>query len=193
MKTFLTYSTSILLSIAALVASAPTSATEESSNNSTVPNLEARSNEIVGEHYCGVFANADSNNAKSLVQSLGSDKTNNKYSIGAHGCYRVACHNTSGVYVCNDNDFELIVNGKDVANAADYITRHCCYAADVAGRGSYSIRSGQQFTQWGWNVAVGYADCKAGATQRPSDAGGWGVNPGTCPAQQGMTNANSDY
>lgn len=99
MKYFFT--TSILLNIAAIVASTPTEATEESSNNSTVLDLQRRSNDFVGEHYCGLFANADSSNANALIKSLGGDKKNNKYSIGAHGCYRVACQNTSGVYVCN--------------------------------------------------------------------------------------------
>ncbi|ROV96930.1 hypothetical protein VSDG_04072 [Cytospora chrysosperma] len=184
--------TSILLNVSALVAGVPTSATEWSD----LLNFDVRSNNFVGEHYCGLFANADSNDADSLIQSLGGDNKGKQYSIGAHGCYRVACHNTSGVYVCNDNGFELTVNGGDVADAASYIHAHCCYSADVAGVGGgsiRSIRSGQQFTQWGWNVAVGYADCKAGATQRPSDAGGWGINPGTCLVQQGMTTGNSDY
>lgn len=95
MKNFLV--TSILLNVSALVAGVPTSTADES----TVLNLEARSNSFVGEYYCGLFANADSSDANSLIQSLGGDNKSKKYSIGAHGCYRVACHNTSGVFVCN--------------------------------------------------------------------------------------------
>lgn len=95
MKNFL--ATSILLNVSALVAGVPTSATEWSD----LLNFDVRSNNFVGEHYCGLFANADSNDADSLIQSLGGDNKGKQYSIGAHGCYRVACHNTSGVYVCN--------------------------------------------------------------------------------------------
>lgn len=99
---------SILLNIAAIVAGAPTQGTDDPNNSSTVLDLQARG-DFVGEHYCGIFANADSNNANDLIQSLGGDKKNNKYSIGARGCYRVACHNTSGVYVCNVSQNKLVL------------------------------------------------------------------------------------
>lgn len=42
--------------------------------------------------------------------------------------------------------------------------------------------AGQQFTQDGWNVIIGYANCNHPVTQKPSDTGGWGVNGGSCMA-----------
>ncbi|KUI60982.1 hypothetical protein VP1G_08174 [Cytospora mali] len=188
MKSFL--ATAVLLKVAILVAGAPAPAADDSADRT---DLETRSNSVVGEYYCGVFANADAGNAKDLISQLSGNMKDDKFAIAAHGCYRVACHNTSGVYVCNDNNSELTVSGSDVANAATYIDKHCCYASEVTSQNRYSIKSGQQFTQWGWNVALGYADCKAGATQRPSDAGGRGVNPGTCSAQHGLKSANVDW
>lgn len=93
--------TAALLNVANIVAGAPAPMAEGSGNSSTMLNLEARSDTIIGEHYCGIFANADSDNTKSLLNSLSGDGKNDEYTIAAHGCYRVACHNTSGVYVCN--------------------------------------------------------------------------------------------
>lgn len=40
--------------------------------------------------------------------------------------------------------------------------------------------AGQQFTQWGWNIVVGYADCNVDITVKPSVIGGYGVNAGAC-------------
>ncbi|KAK7731817.1 hypothetical protein SLS53_008638 [Cytospora paraplurivora] len=192
MKTSLT--TTIFLNVAALVAGAPAPTSGDPSHaSSTTPDLEARGDTINGMHYCGIFANADSSDAAALVSSLGGDKKKDEYSIASHGCKRVACHNTSGVYVCNDNNHKITVSGASVANAAAYINKHCCYAPSASGRGGYPIRSGQQFTQWGWNVAVGYANCNDDVRLRPADARGWGVDPGTCAAQKGLTNANSNY
>lgn len=104
MKSFLT-TTTIILNVAALVTGAPAPAAGDSghmhTSSGTTPGLEARGDTINGMHYCGIFANADSNDAADLVSSLGGDKKNDQYPISAHGCKRVACHNTSGVYVCN--------------------------------------------------------------------------------------------
>lgn len=49
--------------------------------------------------------------------------------------------------------------------------------------------AGQQFTQWGWNVVIGYANCNHDGTQKPSTIGGYGVNGETCfPDSNTLTN-----
>lgn len=57
---------------------------------------------VTGKLHCGNFANANGQMAGNLVSALnaGSLKTH-EYSVAAHGCNRVNCWDTSGVYVCN--------------------------------------------------------------------------------------------
>lgn len=52
-----------------------------------------------GELYCGSFASAEFYDGHDLALSLAGD--NAKYTALAHGCKRVRCKNTSGVYFCN--------------------------------------------------------------------------------------------
>lgn len=57
-----------------------------------------------GMRHCGHFANADGSMVISLVDALGAgDLGTRGYTVAAHGCNRVQCWDTSGVYLCNVN------------------------------------------------------------------------------------------
>lgn len=55
----------------------------------------------------------------------------------------------------------------------------------MKNKGRLAVLSGQQFTQYGWNVIVGYANCHLPVTQKPDTLGpaSWGANPGSCTAR----------
>lgn len=46
------------------------------------------------------FLGADFFNGHQLVQNLGR-ATGTEHTVAAHGCLRIGCMNTSGIYVCN--------------------------------------------------------------------------------------------
>lgn len=94
--------TSALLIQAACLNTALASPTQ-SSQPATSVTIDTRSTiAFQGMQYCGNFANADGSMAISLVDALGAgDLETREYTIAAHGCNRVQCWDTSGVYVCN--------------------------------------------------------------------------------------------
>ncbi|KAF3766579.1 hypothetical protein M406DRAFT_330384 [Cryphonectria parasitica EP155] len=143
--------------------------------------IDIRSEVVHGMQYCGNFANADGSMSTQLVDKLGEgDLKDRQYTVAAHGCNRVQCWDTSGVYVCNDNDSELTVSGEQVSDVGELILSGCCMFSASGKDIGQEIMSGQQFTQWGWNVIVAYADCNVPITEKPSNLGGYGVNGGTC-------------
>lgn len=64
--------------------------------------LESRSASFTGMQYCGNFANGNAGMVESLADKLNQgDLKTRVYNIGAGGCNRVQCWDTSGIYVCN--------------------------------------------------------------------------------------------
>lgn len=106
-----------IASLPSALATPISSSTEVSSNNSTIPihrsyhghdhnrhssSSPLTSRGITGRLNCGNFPNADGSMAKSLVAALGEGGlATRSYEVASHGCNRVNCWDTSGVYVCN--------------------------------------------------------------------------------------------
>lgn len=100
------------------------------------------------------------------------------------------------IYVCvcfyankdqQDNDYDIALTGQQIYSVSNFLLlgTGCCHFL-TTGKSNWWAMSAQQFTQWGWNVNFGYADCKTQSSDtRPSDAGGWGVNfpTDTCAAK----------
>ncbi|KAK3365590.1 hypothetical protein B0T24DRAFT_723295 [Lasiosphaeria ovina] len=105
-----------------------------------------------GGLFCGVFNTADKHD---IMENLYWMRNNlGKCTTPARTCRRFSCINTSGVYVCNDRDQDLIIDcGVEAPGLADTPAVQCCTAA-------HSGISGQQFSDDGtWNVIIAYADC----------------------------------
>jgi len=134
-------------------------------------------NKRSGYLYCGNFATADFHNAHSLVSATSGSET--QHTAAAHGCNRVGCMNTSGLYICNDNDYSLTMTGNDVTPHADNILNYCCIH-NKNGNLDLQVQSGgQQFTNvlgGNWNTIVAYANCNHPVNTPPSDYNGGTVN-----------------
>ncbi|KAB5551059.1 hypothetical protein GE09DRAFT_1222872 [Coniochaeta sp. 2T2.1] len=112
----------------------------------------------IGAIVCGNFATADKRNFMQLQYDL--RKHGGNSTIGGKQCYRVSCWNTSGIYVCNDNEGEVEIPNETIANFASH-AGGCCKSSFTRSKGL----SGQAFSNEGWNVGVGYANCNHHADQ----------------------------
>lgn len=75
--------------------------TEDVDTNSTF-SLEAREEgHGRGQVLCGPYANADRSKALELIYILDNADRGKKYTIKPGQCDRVACQDTSALYVCN--------------------------------------------------------------------------------------------
>lgn len=178
MKSFFTMTASVL-ALVRMASAGPIITTGDDS-------ITTRGESITGMRYCGVFAAASRYDEIDLIDPLGQTawsstgyQGNQEWTIPASACYRVQCMNTSAVYVCNDNTSELVLKGKQIYPVAKMVTNNCCSA------GSKQV-AGQQFTQWGWNVVIGYGNCKHDVYQKPSTMNGFGINGDTCKPNDGM-------
>lgn len=109
LRSIMTTSNAVLL--LAILAATTTLATPIEANTTAVidgvdlvaqdPGHELGARGITGKLYCGNFANANGHMAVSLVSALGNSLKGHSYPVAAHGCNRVNCWDTSGVYVCN--------------------------------------------------------------------------------------------
>ncbi|KAK3326833.1 hypothetical protein B0H66DRAFT_589360 [Apodospora peruviana] len=132
--------------------------------------------------YCGIFNTADKKNVAGLIDDL---LTNTgKCVTPAKTCRRHGCWNTSAIYVCNDNNKEVLLDcANDVGGMANLIAGQCCGSANAI---SGKAISGQQFSNQGWNVIVSYGNCNhdidsSRPAMGPPDAP-WGPN-GECQTQ----------
>ncbi|KAK5163345.1 uncharacterized protein LTR77_010718 [Saxophila tyrrhenica] len=112
---------------------------------------------------CGGYSTADTVDTGKNINNLnnGDEKT-----VAAGTCNRIGCYNTSGVYVCNDNDFDITFTGADGSAFAGLILG-VCYDG---GEGHHPV-SGQAFTSDndGFNVVVGFCDNDDDVATKPSD------------------------
>ncbi|KAJ4422610.1 hypothetical protein N0V82_002729 [Gnomoniopsis sp. IMI 355080] len=131
-----------------------------------------------GMLYCGIMANGDGMNLRSLYDDFGGET----YTAPANGCIRAKCWNTSGVYVCNDRSTPLTVSGNEIKKHLINILDRCCLLNADLSRNNGVHTNGQQFTDalGGFNVVAGYADCKEDKYVKPTDEGGQGVNGQAC-------------
>ncbi|KAJ4405901.1 hypothetical protein N0V82_010232 [Gnomoniopsis sp. IMI 355080] len=84
-------------------------------------------------------------------------------------CTRVSCEENSGIYVCNDNEFDVWVYYDVMAAYAQYIMDYtpsdpnatvCSWMQNNVDGSVYNkeVTAGQLFDNRGWNVVVGMAD-----------------------------------
>lgn len=179
MKSFFTITASVLALVQTASAGPIITTTRDDS-------IATRGDSVTGMRFCGVFAAANRYDEVDLIDPLGRTtwsstgyQGNQKWTIPARGCNRVRCYNTSAVYVCSDSTMDLVLHGKDIFPVAKMVTDNCCPS------GSKQV-AGQQFTQWGWNVVIGYGNCNHDVYQKPSTMNGWGINGDTCEANDAM-------
>jgi hypothetical protein len=105
----------------------------------------------------------------------------------AKSCRRLACHNTSGVYICNDDDKDLSIPCHELAQLSNYISNQCCEGGfsnvDVfrqpnAGQLKLATVEGLWF-----QFIQGYANCNHDPTVNPMEYPLGGVN-GDCPVRE---------
>jgi len=104
---------------------------------------------------CGLYASADapdtgSKNLVDIAQRFGQN-----LNVAAHTCHRIACVNTSGVYVCNDQDVDIDMPYQDTFAALDYLFKAC-----GGGPGSPDGISGRvkDSQHGGFNVNIAYCN-----------------------------------
>ncbi|KAK0726904.1 hypothetical protein B0T26DRAFT_747297 [Lasiosphaeria miniovina] len=102
--------------------------------------------------FCGIFNTANTQDTDDNISWL-------KNNVGtcftpAQTCRRHSCINTSGVYVCNDNNHDITLScANDVVPRLDDVIVHCC-------NGAKSGISGQKFSDDGtWNAIIAYGNC----------------------------------
>ncbi|KAK0615285.1 hypothetical protein B0T17DRAFT_657485 [Bombardia bombarda] len=126
---------------------------------------------------CGTFSTGDRNRLYDLIfHDIGVQ--NRACTTPAKMCRRHSCKDTSAIYVCNDNDFDIAPNCMyDVARLAVYPYDNCC-----RGTNPRKGMSGQQFSNQGWNVIIGYGNCNHDKDQdRPSKGPNGDLGPnGPC-------------
>ena len=97
--------------------------------------------------YCGVFATADATNAaqnRGYLASVGGSCM-----VDANSCIRMACLNTSGLYLCNGNDYQI-------APSCSYLATYSLDIEESCQQQQYSQSlSGQEFDTDNYNVVVG--------------------------------------
>lgn len=209
----ITFTAAFLLELAAALATIPRAELQSEDldsnyNMSVVPRGEEGWHGS-GKAVCGKYANADYGKINDLVYDMDNKNYNKEWTIGGGQCNRVSCWDTSALYVCNvsfsllllipistkqgetttnvalqDNPDPITVKGKQIGIAMKWVRLHCCFAGPRS-KDSDNFVNGQQFTPWGWNVNAGYGNCRDPPEIRPHMAGGWDVNKGTCPYQEG--------
>ncbi|KAK3352120.1 hypothetical protein B0H65DRAFT_547096 [Neurospora tetraspora] len=132
--------------------------------------------------YCGIFATGYREDISSLLWDFHTQKNIIHYIVGWRECRRVACKNTSGIYICNDTTQTVRVTGERIYSLGKIPSDNCCHQGPPenptkkAGHGM----SGQKFTGTGFNVIVAYANCNKGEMEyRPQmgpEDNPWGPN-----------------
>lgn len=78
-----------------------------------------------------------------------------------------------------DGTADIRLNGPQIAKGVGCVHDNCC-RRDADFGVNYKGTSGQKFFQamgMNFNIATGYANCNDPPNIRPSNAGGWNVNP----------------
>lgn len=102
-------------------------------------------------YYCGNFATGDREDLNSGEGKLMDSDSYKSCWAPARSCLRLYCHETSAIYLCNDNDHELHISCYNVGYLARRTRQACCPSAG---------NSGQMFHPTDdYNVVVGYGNC----------------------------------
>ncbi|KAK1777091.1 hypothetical protein QBC45DRAFT_417779 [Copromyces sp. CBS 386.78] len=114
--------------------------------------------------YCGIFATGYMEDTSSLLYAFETKLNIQQYQVGWRTCRRVACKNTSGVYICNDTKSIVRVTGTRINDLGSIVQQNCCHQgpADNVTRKVGHGMSGQKFTGTGFNVILSYANCNKG-------------------------------
>ncbi|KAK5166906.1 uncharacterized protein LTR77_007635 [Saxophila tyrrhenica] len=101
---------------------------------------------------CGNWATADIAYTNKNIENLG--QKDDPVSIPANSCGRVGCYNSSGVYICNDQDVDIEIQMGEVVEVLTQLSETC-----YVGHSPYGI-SGQIFMDslGGYNLNIGYCD-----------------------------------
>lgn len=105
-----------------------------------------RDNTSVG---CGLWATA---NWSDVGKGLGED-TSDDLTIAAQSCGRIGCYDTSGVYICNDQDVDIAIPMSEAVEQKDFLKDICLEHGQ--GEGYYAV-SGQVFSDnyGGYNLSM---------------------------------------
>ncbi|KAJ4410255.1 hypothetical protein N0V82_009307 [Gnomoniopsis sp. IMI 355080] len=139
---------------------------------------------VDGTLYCGIFASGDRTTASGLLTDLDAGANgkvaHSSFTIPSGGCERVHCWDTTGIYACNDDSKAITLSGNDIWAVVNHVFKICCQEiVDMFGATGPGL-SGQKFirgTGENWNAVIAYGNCRSSNTIKPSDAGGWNVNP----------------
>ena len=74
----------------------------------------------LGHYNCGLWASTDNIDPSTNIDNLWAKY--DKVTLPARSCGRVGCYNTSGVYICTDQDKDIFVPVYEAAQAADKIS-----------------------------------------------------------------------
>lgn len=110
----------------ALVAASPVSTANDEHTSSNPANvfqrtITKRNNVSVA---CGLWATVNFGDAG---DGLGEDA--DEVPVGPRSCNRIGCYDTSGVYVCNDQDVEIVIPMSEAIDQVNYL-KDTCGAAD---------------------------------------------------------------
>ncbi|KAH7634063.1 hypothetical protein B0T09DRAFT_396489 [Sordaria sp. MPI-SDFR-AT-0083] len=117
--------------------------------------------------YCGIFATGYMEDTSALLLDFKKKYNIQEYQVGWKTCRRVACKNTSGVYICNDAKAIVRVTGTRINTLGTIPQDNCCHqgpADNVTRKVGHGI-SGQKFTGTGFNVIIAYANCNKGESE----------------------------
>ncbi|KAK7747904.1 hypothetical protein SLS53_001156 [Cytospora paraplurivora] len=76
---------------------------------------------------------------------------------GGGWCYRYSCSYESGIYGCNDNQYDVNVSWSTLADYAQNVKDNCTKELED-GKAHWKVIQGQAFDSDGWNVIVGLKD-----------------------------------
>ena len=98
---------------------------------------------------CGLWATA---NWSDVGDGLGEDSTDD-ITVGPQSCARIGCYDTSGVYICNDQDVEITIPMEEAVAQKDFLNDLCHKSGQ--GEGYYAV-SGQVFSDnyGGYNLSM---------------------------------------
>ncbi|CZR60276.1 uncharacterized protein PAC_10172 [Phialocephala subalpina] len=130
-------------------------------SNVGLAQLESRNPSPRGDHYCCPI-NGQPNWLPAEVAVLvdGINYLNNFQGVcntggGPGNCVRVSCSYSAAIYLCNDNEGDLVISCKDVAFYAGQIINYC----RVIWGHNTPMSCGQIFDNANYNVIVHMAGC----------------------------------
>ncbi|KAK0615284.1 hypothetical protein B0T17DRAFT_620074 [Bombardia bombarda] len=123
---------------------------------------------------CGTDATADRDdswaNIAYLLSNTAGNNRDNWCVTPPHKCWRHACWETSGLYVCNHNDYDLALKCSAPDRIVDF-ARKIMFGCCIPGGGG--PLSGLQSTDQNYTVAIGYANCNHHPNEGRPGYGPW--------------------